>query len=227
MQKDHRTVQQELETALGKALGGPPVTIWGAGRTDAGVHARGQVAHSKVDTHLGTDQLQGAMNSYLPPDVHVLTVQTVPLDFHARHTSARRHYSYALTTEPVMLGRQYVWYANQDMEHEWLHRCASLIMGQHDFTGFAKLGQEKVNPVCKVSVSRWDHDGPQWTYHIEADHFLRHMVRYLVGTMIDVARGRNTSDDFEAQLDGHHDRLIVNRAPAHGLVLEEVIYGAA
>ena len=221
-----RTVQQELEIALGKTQGGPPVTVWGAGRTDAGVHARGQVAHVFMDSSLGAEQLLGAVNSYLPDDVRVLGVETVADDFHARYSATARHYSYALTRGVAVLGRQYIWQVSQPIEGDLFHRCAAAVVGRHDFAGFVKANSEVDSTVCIVAESRWEHSGDQWTYHLTANRFLHHMVRYLVGTMLEIAKGRHSVDAFIARLGGVLDGMMVKRAPARGLVLEEISYDA-
>ena len=221
-----RTIQQELETALGQTQGGPPITVWGAGRTDAGVHAKGQVAHAFVDASLSAQQLLSAVNSYLPDDVRVLAVEAVAEDFHARYSATARRYSYSLTSGAVVLGRQYIWQVSRPFDGDLLHRCAAAVVGRHDFVGFVKANSEVDSSVCTVEISRWENRGEEWTYHLTANRFLHHMIRYLVGTMLEVAKGRHSVEAFIARLGGDLDGLAVQRAPANGLVLEEVSYDA-
>ena len=226
MQKDQRTVQGDLEMALGKVLGGNRVVVWGAGRTDAGVHARGQVAHTKVNTALPPEQLRKALNSYLAGDVQVLSVAPAADDFHARFSASWRRYSYTISTVPLVIGRQYAWQLDHDLDSERLSGCAALVQGSHDFVGFSKAREESESQVCQVHESAWERPADRWVYTVRADHFLHHMVRYLVGTMVDVARGRFSVDQFTAHLAGQPDSLKILRAPAAGLVLEEVAYAA-
>ena len=226
MQKDQRTVQGDLETAFGKVLGGKRITVWGAGRTDAGVHARGQVAHAKVNTALPPEQLRKALNSYLADDMQVLTVEPAADDFHARFSASWRRYSYTVSCVPLVIGRQYAWQVDHDLDAERLSACAGTVRGSHDFNGFAKAREGSESQVCQVHDSAWEQSAEGWVYTIRADHFLHHMVRCLVGTMIEVARGRFSVEQFAAHLADRTDSLKILRAPAAGLVLEEVAYAA-
>ena len=228
-QRGDRTVQDELEAALGK-ITGQEVAVTGAGRTDAGVHAAGQVAHVKLDTALSPMRLRLALNSRLADDVRVQDIEPVGPDFHARFSAVRRRYSYALATVQPVIGRQYVWSPRHIPKHgldrEALAQCAQSVLGRHDFAGFAKANADVHSTLCQVDTSRWENLGFRLVYHVAADRFLHHMVRFLVGTMVDVARGRYRVDQFIAQLEEGPGKLTVYRAPATGLVLEEVQYPA-
>ncbi|UCD37703.1 MAG: tRNA pseudouridine(38-40) synthase TruA [Fidelibacterota bacterium] len=225
-QRRERTVQAELVAALRKVIAQDRIVLIGAGRTDAGVHARAQVANVRLDTSIRPEQLRKAINSHLPDDVRVQTIEPVSDAFHARNSAMARRYSYAMTDTQPVLGRQYVWAVKYPLERDLLDAGARLTAGQHDFAGFVKANSEVDSTVCKVETSLWDHSKHDMTYHIRADRFLHHMVRYLVGTMVEVARGRYTLDQFQAQLEKGRDSITVYRAPAQGLVLEEVLYPA-
>lgn len=227
-QKADRTVQDELEAALKKVTGQRQVTVIGAGRTDAGVHALGQVAHVKLDTTLPAERLRMAINSNLAEDLRVQDVEQVGDDFHARFSAVRRRYSYTVAIAQPVIGRQYVWSPRRVSKHglgrEVLAQCAQRVLGRHDFAGFAKANIESDSTMCHVDTSRWESSESRLVYHIAADRFLHHMVRYLVGTMLEVARGRYTVDQFATQVRQGAGEITVYRAPASGLILEEVQY---
>ena len=223
-----RTVQDVLEAALKKVTGLQRVSVIGAGRTDAGVHALGQVAHVKLDTKLSAERLRMAVNSNLAEDLRVQNIELVGDDFHARFSAVRRRYSYTIATAQPVIGRQYVWsprqVSKQGLDRELLAQCAQRVLGHHDFSGFAKANMESDSTMCHVDTSLWEPSGSRLVYHIAADRFLHHMVRYLVGTMVEVVRGRYTVDQFAAQVRQGTSELTIYRAPASGLVLEEVQY---
>lgn len=223
-QRRERTVQAELEAALRQVTARREVTVIGAGRTDAGVHARGQVASVKLDTTIPPQQLRLAVNSHLAEDVQVQAIEVAPDDFHARKSAVRRRYSYTVTTARPVLGRQYVWPLRHPLDQDLLLQCAEQVTGKHDFAGFARANASVDSTSCRVEVSRWELAKSLMVYHITADRFLHHMVRYLAGTMVEVARGRYTVDQFRSQLEEGPGCITVYRAPARGLVLEEVSY---
>ncbi len=223
-QPSDRTVQGELEAALQQVTGGERVVVNGAGRTDTGVHARGQVASIKLETKLTPKQLCGAINSQLAEDVRVQDVTPAGDDFHARFSAAGRRYSYALATDRPIVGRQYIWPVRFSFASELLHACAALVVGRHDFERFAKAQPEQDSTACDVTLSQWEQQPQRLVYHVAADRFLHHMVRFLVGSMVEVARGRFTLEQFARQLDRRSGGLDIYRAPAQGLVLEEVRY---
>jgi len=224
LQRRERTVQADLEAALRQVTSQQKVTVVGAGRTDAGVHARGQVASVKLDTTIPPEQLRRAVNSQLAEDVQVKTVEAVPDNFHARNSAVRRRYSYTMTTARPVLGRQYIWPVRHSLNRDLLIRCAEQVTGEHDFAGFARANASVDSTRCRVEVSRWELTEFDMVYHITADRFLHHMVRYLAGTMVEVARGRYTVEQFCSQLETGPGCVTVYRAPARGLVLEEVSY---
>ncbi len=224
LQRNQRTVQGELQSALVALTGQQKVTISGAGRTDAGVHARGQVASVTLNTTIPPEKMQGAINSRLPEDVRIQSVSAVAQQFDARRSALGRRYSYSITTMAPVLGRQYVWALHRDLDAELLERCAATVVGRHDFVGFAKANPEVDSTICRVELSSWEQSGRQFVYEIMADRFLHHMVRYLVGTMVEVARGRYSPDQFRSLLEQGPGEVSPQRAPASGLVLEEVRY---
>jgi len=228
-QPGRRTVQEELERALQTVLGGYghdgcPLTLTVAGRTDAGVHAWGQVASY---AHEAIDPLR--LNGLLDEDVAVLSAEPAPEGFNARRDATSRTYCYrvlARRTRSVFERRRAYWW-REAVDRRALHDCASAILGSHDFTAFTPTDTEHSYFRCNVSRAEWltgGENGELLAFWIEADMFLRHMNRVLVGTMLDVAGGRMTVAGFEELLTGRPRAHAGRTAPAHGLALASVGY---
>lgn len=226
-----RTIQGELEAVLERLLQ-RPVQLAVAGRTDAGVHAWGQVASFAVDV----DPPEGfvrRLNSMLPREIAVLDAQPAPDGFDARRDARSRTYCYWIIAGPVrnplQLGRA-LWWPYQ-VETDALDQCGSLLLGAHDFTAFTPTQTEHVRFEREILRSEWlahplgePFPGQLLEFWIEADAFMRHMVRVLVGTMLEVAEGRRPIEDFESLLQGAPRDRAGETAPAHGLYLASVRY---
>jgi tRNA pseudouridine38-40 synthase len=219
-QPDQRTVQGVLEDAIERVTRERrALTV--AGRTDTGVHARGQVA-----SHEGAPAPASALNGVLPPDVRVVTSEPAPDGFDARRDALSRTYRYRLFTRespsPFERGRALHW--PHRLDHDALHRCAAAITGTHDFTAFTPTQTDHVLFTRTVLSAEWRAGGYLLEFWIEAQTFMRHMVRTLVGTMLWVARGQMTPADFASLLGGRPRADAGDTAPAHGLYLESVRY---
>ncbi len=225
-QPELRTVQGELERALRTVLGehdadGKPLTLSVAGRTDRGVHAWGQVASYR---HEAVDPLR--LNSLLPPDMAVLGCEPVPEVFDARRSATNRTYCYrvlARRTRDVFERGRALWWP-QPLDRSLLEECAKLLPGSHDFTAFTPTETEHKRFERTVSSARWRGEGDVLELWIEADTFLRHMNRVLVGTMLEVAAGRRELAEFAPLLEGRPRSHAGPTAPAHGLALAAVAY---
>jgi tRNA pseudouridine38-40 synthase len=220
-QPNRRTVQSVLEAALERVTR-REVALTVAGRTDAGVHARGQVA-----SHEGEPAPASAVNGVLPRDLRVVESAKAPDDFDARRDALSRTYRYRMHTRavasPFERGRALHW--PHRLDRAALDRCAAAVIGTHDFTAFTPTQTKHVLFARTVLGAEWR--GPEtdvlelW---IEAETFMRHMVRVLVGTMLEVAGGRRSEDDFAALLEGRPREHAGDTTPAHGLYLESVRY---
>lgn len=227
VQPEERTVQGELEAALRRLTGRPSPTT-AAGRTDRGVHATGQVASVIVPARWTATALRRALNAVMPADVWVARAEDVPLTFHARYDAVARGYVYRVGTAPVAESpflRRWCWHVRDDLDLAALRGAADRLLGTHSFRRFAKAGQPERGEHCTVRVSEWrvrEQRGVE--YHVIANRFLHHMVRYLVGTMVDIARGRRPVSDMDALLAGAGDTETSPPAPPHGLFLARVFY---
>jgi tRNA pseudouridine38-40 synthase len=222
-QPGKRTVQEEVERALCTVLRVDRCSLTVAGRTDAGVHALGQVA-----SYQGPPASLRSLNGVLPDDVAVLSCERAPDGFDARGDATSRAYRYLLLNRvgrsPLWRGRALHW--SRSLELEALSACASALVGAHDFTAFTPTETEHVRFERQVLAAWWRRlDGDLVEFAIEADAFMRHMVRVLVGTMLEVSAGYRTPESFIALLAGQPRREAGRTAPAGGLYLVGVGYG--
>ncbi len=222
-QANGRSVQEEITRVLDQVLQ-EPITLIGAGRTDSGVHARGQVAGFRTSSAISTGSLLSALNGLLPDDVRIRSVEEVPGEFHARFSARERTYRYYIGLYPVAIGRQYRWYVRYDMNLELMNRVAADVVGDHDFTSFCRSDSEVNHHRCTVHRSFWTSAPGTLTYEVCANRFLHGMVRALVGTMVDIGRGYTPYADFAAIMEAKDRRRAGMAAPPQGLFLEEVTY---
>ena len=221
------SVQGLLEDALAK-IEGSPVTVYGAGRTDAGVHALAQVAHARVAIGHDMQTMVRAMNANLPEAVRVLDVSVAADDFHARFSARSKTYEYriwnAATLPPFV--RLYAWHVPRPLDVVAMNAAAAAIVGEHNFAAFQGVGTPVESTIRRILHARWrdqTRDEPL-TFVVTGEGFLRHMVRTLVGTIVDIGRGRRAADDM-ARLIAAKDRHAAGRtAPANGLFLARVEY---
>jgi tRNA pseudouridine38-40 synthase len=224
-QPDLPTVQGAIEDAL-KTILGAEISVTGAGRTDAGVHARGQVANARIDgpaPPITPSRLMAALNGVLPSDIAVLACQEVPEDFHARFSARSRRYSYTIATVQSALDRDRAWFVPFMLSDDTLAACTLMILGSHDFSSFCRA-ESPENRICTVTAAAWRRTPGRLVFGITADRFLHGMVRSLVGTMVDAGRGYISTGEFASAMAAARRTEGGPAAPAHGLVLEEVGY---
>ena len=227
-QANARAVQQVVEEALAD-LAGALVAVVGASRTDAGVHARGQVAHVELERPLPPAALVFGLNHRLPDDIRVLTAALVPEAFHARRCAAAKEYRYRLVRAPVLdpFIAPFAVMAPRRLDRVALDAATRTFAGTHDFAAFALAGGSHTHSVRTVFLAEWHESASELALHIVGDGFLRGMVRGLVGTLLEVGVGRRTPTEFAALLAGGVGRGAAGpTAPAHALTLERVFYPA-
>ncbi len=226
-QKDRPTVQGEVEAAV-RRITGHHAAVHGSGRTDAGVHALGQVAHFRCRTRLDGATIGRALNAVLPPDIAVRACDRAPDTFHARYDTSAKTYRYRIDNRAVRpaVGRQYAWHLRRSLDREAMHRALPHITGTRDFKAFEATGSPRSHTVRTVTAAELLPEGDGCLrLEITADGFLKFMVRNIVGTLAEVGLGRRTSGSVAAVLDSGDRRRAGPTAPAHGLFLVRVFYG--
>ena len=226
-QKNGPTVQAAIERILG-LMTGEPVSLHGAGRTDAGVHALGQVAHFSTSKDLDPAVYKQALNKLLPDDIVIREALEVKPDFHARYSAAGKTYRYLILNRrtPSAFTRNQVWHYPRELDLAAMAECLRMIEGKHDFSSFRNTGSNTRSPVrtvLKQGIER-NEDG-LITITLSADGFLRQMVRNIVGTLVEAGRGKITPADFKEILAARDRSKAGPTAPPQGLYLVEVDYG--
>ena len=225
VQKNRPTIGGTVEAALAR-ITGETVAVVGAGRTDAGVHALGQVAHFRLRRSRAADRLLKSLNGVLPAQIRVLRLSVAPAAFHAQKDAKRKRYVYRVYNGPILSpfleGRAYQVY--RPLSVEVMQQASGLIVGTHDFSGFTASASQVKSRIRTVYVSRWQRKGRHFSYRIEGDGFLHHMVRNLVGTMLQIGHGRRPARDMTMILESRDRRLAGPTAPPHGLFLAQVWY---
>lgn len=219
------TIQGTLEAVI-KRVAQQEVTVIGAGRTDAGVHAMGQVAHFVTTAGLSAEDWLRALNGLLPPDIAVLSVEEVQDSFHARYSAKSKLYRYRLLTRVhrSALGRDKILHYPYPLDLDAMEAAARALVGQHDFTSFQGSPTDNENPVCTVTTLTVDRFGDEVIVEAEADRFLKQMVRNIVGTLLEVGRGKLQAGDVAGILAVKDRTKAGPTAPAHGLYLVKVDY---
>lgn len=225
LQREQDSIQGRLEAALERVFSAP-VRVRGAGRTDAGVHALGQVATARIPRPFDAAALKRALNALLPPDIAILDSAIVDDGFDPRHSAIRRVYEYRILNRPCRSAFDYrfAWLVGEALDLEAMNTAAAIFVGEHDFAGFRSLGSEERTTRRRIYVSQWARIGDRLTYRVEAESFLRHMVRTMVSAMTEAGRGR-AHPGWVSELLSSGDRALAPApAPAAGLFLTEVWY---
>ncbi len=219
------SIQAMLEAAV-RDVAGESVTVVGAGRTDAGVHACGQVASFTTTSRIPADRFSSALNAHLPPDIRVLEVREAAEGFHPRHDAVARTYRYEILNRPVpsALLRLRAYHVPEPLDADAMHQALEAFFGQRDFAAYQAAGSSPRTTICTVRDAAWTRTGDRLSLTITADRFLRHMVRILVGTLVRVGAGRLPVEAPAEFLSDPDNQRTGPTAPPHGLYLVRVDY---
>lgn len=226
-QRQHsgKTVQEVIETAL-ETITGERIRINGSGRTDSGVHALGQTASFKTGSSLSIAQIRKGLNSLLPGDISITEASEADPSFHAQLSAKRKTYVYKIFNRPdrSALLRDRAWHIHLPIRADRMNEAAGTLVGKHDFKAFAHAGTTVRSTERTVFGSAVEKDGDMIVFTIEADGFLKRMVRLITGTLVEVGKGRITPGQFHDILERGEKTKYVHAAPARGLYLKEVTY---
>ena len=224
LQKNKKTVQGDIENALRIISGSKNrIAVHGAGRTDSGVHAYGQVAHFDLDTNLTTIELSSAINANTSEDCRIMSIEKVDNNFDSRFDAIMRRYRYQVFLGNSLLFKNQAWLI-KDINIKILEELSEVIIGEHDFLSFSKFRPDQKNTNSTIYESVWEKKDKMLVYKISGNRFLHHMVRYLVGTMVQVSRGQYSEEKFSSLLHEPRKNVQIHRAPASGLILVKVEY---
>lgn len=229
-QKNARTVAGEIRTSAEKYFA-RPVEILGAGRTDAGVHALGQVARLRADRRAQPLELQRALNDSLPPDINILKVEDAAHAFDPRKDAKARYYIYQISTRRTAFAKRFVWWVKDRLNLDLMSEACALVTGRHDFARFCEALPEERSTIVAVEQAEIAIDGDLLLFRIGASHFLWKMVRRIMGSMVEVGRGNLSVEDFRNLLDPRGSGkgakpfdVAARTAPPSGLFLERIVY---
>lgn len=217
------SVQECLMKALATFLR-REIDVVGAGRTDAGVHASLMVAHFDYEGELDTATVTDKLNRLLPPDISVFEVRKVRPDAHARFDATARTYKYYVTTSKYPFNRQYRCRVFSALDYAKMNEAARTLYEYTDFTSFSKLHTDVKTNNCRIYKAGWEREGDVWVFTIQADRFLRNMVRAIVGTLLEVGRGKLTVDGFRQVIEAKDRGRAGTSAPGYALYLVDVTY---
>ena len=231
IQENDRTIQGELERVL-SMLEDAKVSVIGSGRTDAGVHAEGQVANVILNRSFTPDKLRSAINGNLWRDIRVLKAEKAPNEFHARFSAKQKTYLYRIVNAPVLspFWRRFAHHEHKPLDLGGMTKAGRLLLGEHDFTAFSSAqsdGESRVRTILDCTFeSHWDSRAVAniIEFRITANGFLRYMVRSIIGTLLEVGRGEKDSDTIHTAIVNGDRSLAGKTAPAHGLTLLKVDY---
>jgi tRNA pseudouridine38-40 synthase len=223
LQPEVATVQGAVEEALGKILK-EPTRLHGAGRTDAGVHAAGQVAHFETASAMTPLEFERALNSLLPDDVRVVAAEEAPPGFHARYSARARTYRYAVSFVDSVFTRRHALYVPGPLDAAAMRRAAALLVGEHDFAAFGNLSDDYDTTVRRLTEARVEETLNGLEFYLTADAFLYKMVRNVVGTLLRVGRGELAPEEAGRLLAAKDRAALGPPAPPEGLTLLRVVY---
>jgi tRNA pseudouridine38-40 synthase len=225
IQKQHESIQGLIESALEVVLKQRPNVV-GSGRTDAGVHARGQVAHFCLPDEVDEKKLHASLNGLLPRSVRIIDLQKASDRFHARYDAVLRTYRYYVSIRPRSLDAHIRWYVMPEPDFTPMNNAAALLIGEKDFSSFCRTKSDTENRICTIESARWMAESRvgDWYFEISANRFLHGMVRTIVGTLLDIGHGKLRPNELPRIIAARDRREAGQAAPAKGLILERVTY---
>lgn len=225
VQKKKRTIQEELEKAATYINAKKKTPITSSGRTDKGVHAKNQVAHFDLDITITDYKLKRAFNSLLPPDIHIISVEKVPSDFHARYMATSKEYIYTMNIgEYNPVERNYIYQYNRKIDIEKMKIAISSFKGSHDFRAFISSEDKRENTIRTITVADITVDNQLIKFRFIANGFMKYQVRNMVGLLIEIGENKKNIEDVEKLLLRKDRKIAIKTAPAEGLCLMNVTY---
>jgi tRNA pseudouridine38-40 synthase len=224
MQKGGKSIQGEILDACRELFETDSLDVYGAGRTDGGVHALKQVAHLEVTTDLPLIRIRYGINDRLPPDISIINVEAAEDNFHARHDAVARSYIYQISRRRTAFGKKFVWWIKDDLSAEMMNKAAGHFPGLKDYRNFTDPKQEQGSTKTEILHSSIKEYGELLLFHVIGSHFLWKQVRRMTGVLVEVGRGNLTPDDVASFFKGSTDIPAQLTAPPSGLFLENVYY---
>jgi tRNA pseudouridine38-40 synthase len=218
------TIQGEMLKACYQVFSTKKIELYGAGRTDTGVHALGQVAHLDVPTQMHADKIAARLNEILPYDIHIVTLKKCDAGFHARHNAVTRSYVYVISRQRSAFGKRYVWWVKEELSVDNMLEAASIFRGFHDFSSFGAATREEKSTLVDISHLDVNESGNLIKIHILGSHFLWMMVRRITGVLVHAGKGKLTLKEIKGFIHHHSERPSQLAAPPSGLYLQRVYY---
>jgi tRNA pseudouridine38-40 synthase len=219
-----KTIQGEMLAACQKIFDTKQIELYGAGRTDAGVHALGQVAHLDVQSQMHPETALKRLNEILPYDIHVLKLEKCDAGFHARHNAVGRSYVYVISRRRSAFGKRYTWWVKEDLSVNKMQEAAAIFRGFHDFSSFGATTNDEKSTLVDIGYLDIRESGNQIIIHILGSHFLWMMVRRITGVLVHCGKGKLTAKEIQGFMDQYSERPSQLAAPPSGLYLQRVYY---
>ncbi|MCX6325338.1 MAG: tRNA pseudouridine(38-40) synthase TruA [Bacteroidia bacterium] len=224
MQKGGRTIQGEILDACRELFDNEEIDVFGAGRTDGGVHASGQVAHLGVETDMAPLKIKYGINDRLPPDICIINVEEAHPKFHARHDAVARSYIYQISRRRTAFGKKFVWWIKDQLDVDLMNEAAKNFPGMKDYRYFTDEAQEQPSTIVEIKHAKVNDFGDMLIFHVVGSHFLWKQVRRMTGVLVEVGRGKLSSEDVSKFFRLRSDIPAKLTAPPSGLFLEKVYY---